>query len=587
MRWQTTAALAVILAALAAFFYVYEIRMAPDREQAETRKGRVFTAELADVTELAIERADATVHVKREGDGWQMLAPVRAAGDRGTIEDVLTTLVTAKSDREIEAAPAASALGDFGLDKPAARVTMTLRDGKRLGLALGGKNPTGAWVYARESDKPAVLAVGESVLRDATRPPADFRDKTLVAFDRQQVTGIEVATREDTIVLAAADGKWALTRPRTLPADADAVREFLDKLAAAKVREFVAESPASLARWGLDQPTRVTVVTGKDKDRATKTLLLGRVEAEKKGVYAMRQGESAVLLVPEDVWVAVPKTVATARDKTIVDFDRDKVAKIDLASAKGTVTLVREGNRWKITAPEALPADQVEAGAILFKLKELKAQAFLSDDASALPRFLARPDVTVTVTEQGGAPKTVVLAASPEQRGGRPSAYAGVLERGPVVLVEGKAVTDLARSTLDLRDRTLLSGLDPKDVKRVALRAGGKSVLLERSGDDWKMLEPTKGGAKSQKVDDVLFTLRALKWKEIAAPAPDPAQHGFDQPAFEASLYRDDGTEIATVTVGKKDAARAYVKTKAAPTVYAVDPQLVGDLPRIPDDVRG
>jgi hypothetical protein len=195
--------------------------------------------------------------------------------------------------------------------------------------------------------------------------------------------------------------------------------------------------------------------------------------------------------------------------------------------------------------------------------------------------------VKVTVTEQGNPPKTLLLASSGEQRGGRPSAYAGVAERGPVVLVEGKAVSDLARSVTDLRDRTLVFGLDPKDVKRMAVRAGGKSVLLERSGDDWKVLEPAKASAKSQKADDVLFALRALKWKEIAAPAPEPAQHGFGEPAFEASLYRADGTEIATVTVGKKDDARAYVKTKSAPTVYAVDPQLVSDLPKSAEDLRG
>jgi hypothetical protein len=32
MRWQTTAALALLLALLGGFFYVYEIRMAPARE---------------------------------------------------------------------------------------------------------------------------------------------------------------------------------------------------------------------------------------------------------------------------------------------------------------------------------------------------------------------------------------------------------------------------------------------------------------------------------------------------------------------------------------------------------------------------
>ncbi len=535
-----------------------------------------------------IERAGEKIHVKRSGDGWDMLEPVKTRADRGTIEDVLTNLVTAKSDREIEASPAPAALADFGLDKPAARVTMTRKDGKALGLALGGKNPTGAWVYARDADRPAVLAMGESVLRDATRPVLDFRDKTVLAFDRGAVTAIEVSTRDETLAFVTADNKWTLTKPRPLRADPDVIREFLDKLSGAKAKEFAAESPASLARFGLDQPTRVTVVTGKEKDRAGRTIAFGRADADKKGVYAMRQGDATVMLVPDDLWTAVPKTLATARDKTVVEFDRDKVAKLDVTSPKGTVSLAREGNRWKIVAPEALPADQTEAGGILFKLRDLKAQAFLSEDASGVPRYLAKPDVKVTVTEEGGQSKTVMLAASTETRGGQPSAYAGVAERGPVVLVDGKVIAELSKSVIDLRDRTLVAGLEPKDVKRVTVKAGGKSMLLERgSGDFWTVLEPSKGGAKDQKVDDLLFMLRGLRWKEIVAPsAAEPAKFGFDAPSFEAALFRPDGTEIATVIIGKRDTERAYVKTKSGPAVYAVDPKLLGDLPKVPDDLK-
>ncbi len=588
MRWQTTAALALILAVLAAFFYVYEIRLAPDRESAETRKDRVLTVEAADVTEVTIERKDDTVDVKREANGWQMVAPVTARGDRGTIDDVLTTLTTAKSDREIDASPSPSALADFGLDKPAARITLTLKDGKRVGLTLGGKNPTGTWVYAREADKPAILALGDSVLRDATRPVADFRDKTVLAFDRKDVTGVEIGTRDDTIVLASAEGKWTITQPRQLRADPDVVRDFLDKLQVAKVKEFVTESGDALARFGLDQPTRVGIVTGKDKDRATKALFFGRLDADKKGVYAMRQGETSVLLVPEDVWTAVPKTVAAARDKSVIDVDRDKVAKLELTSAKGTVMLVREKDTWKIAAPESLPADQVEVGGIFFKLKDLKAQGFLSEDAAGVARFLAKPEVKVTVTEPGTPTKTLLLAASAEKRGGQPSAYAGVAETGPVVLVDAKALADLSRSVTDLRDRTLVFGLDPKDVKRMRLKAGKNSMVLERSDDEWKILEPAKGGAKTQKVDDVLFMLRTLRWQDIAAPAgPDEKKYGFDAPTFEASLYRPDGTEITTVVLGKREGDRMYVKTKTSPTIYTVDPKLLGNLPRIPDDIKG
>ena len=588
MRWQTTAVLAAILIALGAFYYVYEVRLGPEREKTEGRKGRVFTAEPADVTEVELKRPDSVVKLKREGDGWQILEPVKARGDRGPIDETVTSVVTARMDREIESAPAA--LGDFGLDKPAAEVTLRLKDGKSLGLVLGAKSPTGVWVYAREAGKPAVFVVGDSVLRDTTRPLADFRDKAVLAFDQKDVTALEIITRDDTITVEQADGRWKLTRPRALPADGDMLRDFLEKLRAARVKEFVAEAPRSLEPFGLDRPVKVSIHTGRDKDRATKTLLFGRGDPAKKGVYAMRAGESAVVVIPDETWAAVPKNVAVLRDKTVVEVERDKVARLEIESPKGAVTLAQENGRWKITAPEALPADQVEAGAVLFKLRELRAQAFLSEDAAGVPRYLAKPTVRVTIIEQGApAPRTLLLAPSPERRGGAPTAYAGLAGRGPVVLVDGKVLEELGRSVDDLRDRALLPGLEPKDIKRMRVRAGGQTVVVERSSDvDWKLVEGGRGSAKVATVDNLLYALRALKWKSIATPTGDePTRYGLDAPTLEVTLLKADGAELAALLVGKRDGERAWVKLKAAPAIYAVDAKQLGEPPKVPDDFKG
>jgi hypothetical protein len=587
MRWQTTVVLAVLLLALGAFYYVYEMRLGPEREKAAGEKGRVFTVDTKDVTEVEIRRPDQTIRLAREGDGWQVTEPVKARGDRGAIDELVTTVVMAKMDREIAGTPAS--LGEFGLDKPAAEVTLTVKDGKRVGLTLGAKSPTGVWVYAQARDKPAVIVVGDNVLRDATRPLADFRDKTVLTFERGNVTALEIVTRDETLAVEQAEGAWKLTRPSALPADAETIGEFMEKLQSARVKEFVVESPRSLEPYGLERPLRLTIHTGKDKDRAARGLLMGRVDREKKGVYAKRPGEPSVLLLPEEVWTSLPKNVAALRNKVVVDVARDKVTRIDLESPKGTVTLVREKDQWRITAPQALPADQVEAGALLTRLRDLRAQAFLSDDGAAVGRYLARPQVKVTVTEDGApAPKTVVLAPSPERRGGDPSAYAAVVGAGPVVLVDAKALDGLARSVTDLRDHALLSGLDPKEIKRVRIKSGGEAAVVERSGEtDWRLVEPTRAAARPGKVDDLLYMLRALKWKDIVAPGgEDAARYGLDTPSFEVTLLRADGTEIATVLVGKRDGDRVYLKTRAAPAIYAAEARQLGELPKVPDDLK-
>jgi Domain of unknown function (DUF4340) len=197
--------------------------------------------------------------------------------------------------------------------------------------------------------------------------------------------------------------------------------------------------------------------------------------------------------------------------------------------------------------------------------------------------------VKLTITEEGKPPTTVLLAPSSERRGGAPSAYAAVAGRGPVVLVDGKALDELGRSVDDLRDHALFSGLEPKDIKRLRVQAGGQTAVLERSGDtDWKLLEPTKGSAKSARVEDILYGVRALRWKQIVATTGnDASKYGLDAPTMEVVLLKGDGAELGRLVVGRRDADRAYVRTGAGPTIYAVDPGALTPAPKVPDDLKG
>jgi hypothetical protein len=164
-----------------------------------------------------------------------------------------------------------------------------------------------------------------------------------------------------------------------------------------------------------------------------------------------------------------------------------------------------------------------------------------------------------------------------------------VAGRGPVILVDAKSLTDLGRSVTELRDRTLFSGLEPRDVKRVRLTGGGKTLVVERRGDsDWRMVEPTKGGAKGSKVEDLLYTLRSLKWTEMASPqGADAPRYGLDAPSLTITLLKGDGNEVASLIVGKREDGRAYAKAGKAPTIYSLDAKQLGEAPKIPDDFQG
>jgi len=581
MRWQTTVVVAVLLVLIGGYYVLDVEYLGPRQEKREQRRNRVWLVEDKDVEELVVKRSADTLRLRRAGDGWQMLEPLPATGAKGTVDSAVSDFANARMDREIAATP--GSLAEFGLDKPAAEITLRVKGkAEPLGLALGAKNPTGEWVYAKKRDAPGVFVLPALILRDATQSVSELRDRTVLSFDRKDVTGLVLVTPDDTIDLQRTEPRgWRITKPVALPADAEVVSEFIDKLQFSRVKDFVAEKPPSLAPYGLDHPVRVQLLIGAGQDRATKSLLLGRVDAGKKGVYALRPGEGSVLLLEEGVWSQLPKNVAALRDKTVVAFDRDKLARVELESPKGTVVLVRQGDQWRITAPESLPADAPVVSGLLFQLHQAKALAFLPD-------LHFTPTVKVSLWErEANTPKVVALAPSNEKRGGQPSVYAELLGHGPPVLVDAQLLTTLSKSAMDLRDHMLFAGLETKRVRRIRVSRGAQTAVFERSGDaGWTMIEPKRGATRRGRVEDLLLTVAALRWTDIIGAAADTKRYGFDAPSLAVTLFGAEGAELATLTIGKREGGQFYVRTKA-PTVYTVDTTRLGALPKIPDDFQG
>ena len=580
-RGKTIVVLLLLAAGLGGFFYYDTYWLNPKREKAESAKGRIWTVEPKDVEGITIARKGETIRLKRTADGWEMLEPLRVRADRSAVDDMITGLATARMDREIDPNPARPA--DFGLDPPEAEVRLEVKDrAAPLVLRVGSKNPTGAWVYAREGDKPAVMTMSESVARDAERPLSEFRDRNVIAFDRRNLTGLDLEVAGDRISLAADEpGTWRIVKPRALRADADMVADFLEKLEGAKAIEFADDAPKSLAPYGLEKPVRVTLWLGRDKDRSSRTLLVGRPVPEKKAVYVKREAEPGVLLTAEAVWTTLPKTVAVLRDKTVITYAYDKLTKVEVAHGRGAITLEKDGAGWKLTAPEALKADSSAVTGLLWKIRDLRALGFLAESPADAPRFLSRPEVTVRLWEEGTEePTALLLQSSTERRGGRPAAVAAVRGKGPVMLVEGKMLTELAPGVDELRDRSLLPAFEVDDIKKARVAAGDKPLVVERSGEkEWKVVEPVRGNTSEGRVASLLLTLRSLKWKEIAAKGPDDAARwGLDKPELEITVFKDGGAELATLLVGRTDGPVTYVKLRAEPGIFAVPSKDLDDL---------
>jgi hypothetical protein len=594
MRPITTAILALLLAGLATFYYVYDVRQAPEREKAATEKDRVFKGlEAKDVEEVTLKKADSTIQLRKTGDGWSLTAPVQARAETRAVEDLLSTVTTTRNERELEANPAK--LADYGLAPPAAEITFKAK-GQDHGLRLGGKNPTNIWVYAQLAGQPAVFLAPDSLLQAAQKPLFDFRDKTVLAFEAKDVSGLEVRPAAGPPLSAKKDGDaWQITQPLATPADREQVNGLLEKLKGAKIKEFVAEAaPPSGDPYGLAKPLVVTLWVGEEKARAARAVRLGKAVPEKKAVHAQREGEAAVFLIDEELVKAVPTTVASLRDKTVVAFDRTKLERVDVRSAAGPVSLALQNGAWRITAPAALKADEGAVSNLLGRVRDLKAKEFVADQADRLAVYgLDQPPVQVSLWEKDAKePRTLLVAPAKGKDG---SAYATVVagaegaarRSGPVVLVDAKALGELAQAAPQLRDRSLFESFDARDVTRVTIQQGGVTLVAERKAeDDWRLTGPKSGKAKGPRIEDLLWAMRGLRWRELVAEQGwDAGKYGLEPPAASVILTGKDGRTLAQLALGRQEGPDRFARIPGQPALYAIDPKVLGDLPAKPEDL--
>jgi len=387
---------------------------------------------------------------------WHLGVDGAPAADDAAVQDLLSALDLAESDRAAQLAPEQA-----GLVPPAAAVDIQTPTGT-LALQLGAVDATGQGVYARAGADAPIRVIGRRVLDLVDRPPAAFRDRRLFPLDPEAVRAI--AWRDDkggAHELRAVDGRWQ--NARTEWVDVDRVVEALRRLFALRIDKF---SHANLAG---DRTLALTA-------GATRVA----VEGGEQGTFV--RGGEGVTVPPEDLqsaWRAL--AAAETIDTRLVAMAPDTVTRIDLHDDHGRVGLRRAGGAWTFSPP-APP---------------------YAADTPAVDDWLARLGTIKTATRSDGANARHLLVE------GRFRQQIDVSSPPDVYAL-------LAPDPLRFRARDVLS-FARFDVRRLQ-RSVAKNTqqLTTADGGTWHASAGEPDAANAALVIGALSDLRAVEW--IAAP---------------------------------------------------------------------
>ena len=214
------------------------------------------------------------------------------------------------------------------------------------------------------------------------------------------------------------------------------------------------------------------------------------------------------------VWWSNKKQAATkpAPDTStkILSIPDDQFQDIRIKTlANLTIDLSRQDNKWTMTQPKPLAADQDAVSSMVSTLSSLNADKTVEDKAADLhPYGLDIPTLEVTITKKDGKTAELLIGNATLDSAGY---YAKLASDSHVYTIASFAKTNLDKTPEFLRDKRLLT-FDPDKLTRVELQSKGQTVEFGKNGqNEWQIVKPRPLRADSSQVSGLVDKLRDAK----------------------------------------------------------------------------
>jgi|GEM_PF-2302397 len=283
---------------------------------------------------------------------------------------------------------------------------------------------------------------------------------------------------------------------------------------------------------------------------------------------------------------------AKAKETKVFDVKDADINWIEIGhSGAETIRVERVGSgdekTWRLVKPLETRADDGAVGSITWQLADLSFSQVVQENPTDLAGFgLSSPELRVNFgTGEGAAKKTWAIEFGKNLPVGD-NAYAMASGQKRVLLVGKSARSTFDKQAVDLRDKKVVSFKEDK-LTSLEISTPELSVVLEKTGDKWKIASPMKAEADPDVVSKILEDLRSLEAKEFI---PSVVANSLGLSTAEMTITLVTGADRrARQTVQffrGKDAETAYAHPEGDAWFYKIAPEILKNIPRPAEEMR-
>jgi Domain of unknown function (DUF4340) len=415
-------------------------------------------------------------------------------------------------------------------------------------LKLGKLTAPGDQIYAQVVGLDRVDIIDVDFFKKfVPRQANDWRDPAFVSLNSQSFDQLTVANGAQGFILQreATNQPWHMFKPVRTRADYPKIDDLLRKLQELRVARFVTDDDkADLEGYGLQPP--VLDLKFDQGTNAVLTVDFGKSPTNDPGlIYARRNGQSSVVLVPREPVAAWLTNAEEFRDRHLVRFGGrwpDLLEVTNQENGEEKFTVERETNEiWRVIKPAEFPADTNVMRAFLVAFDKLEVvrldnRVAVNDAALPDPDFVRYGLVNPTRkyflkrnTAAGASNAVVAELDFGLVKDGNIYVRRGDLpEETSVYAVKESDYEKLPATSQQLRVRRIWD-FSEDDVASITIRQNGQvQKLLHKGPNHWSIAAGSQGMINELEVEvgaQELGFLEAANWVE--AGSQNRAHYGF------------------------------------------------------------
>jgi len=168
-------------------------------------------------------------------------------------------------------------------------------------VLVSRRKPEGGRVVVKLEHEDTLYEILADTLRVVSYDPLHYRNREVLNLDSDDVVRItlskgdaeqSVERRGESVFLPAQESAGVV--------DQDAITDLLMTVGQLRAREFVADDPKDLGKYGLDKPRAILTLGLKGEAGISRTVLFGS-HAGPDGLHAMLRGQDVVFVLDEAV----------------------------------------------------------------------------------------------------------------------------------------------------------------------------------------------------------------------------------------------------------------------------------------------